>query len=314
MNGSILFSVTSNSAKQTNITIQIIRAKELSKFIGGGSVATVPSAANENNEEIEKPILVVPNKFRSSLRNIGVEILKSYDEFLQLPKPAEEVVHPLKMTEEDRKSQEESLIVNWKAYISACVHAGLHRRSLAVLQNLFNKKITRRDIELYTIVLHDYASRANWQRVKEVCDMIKRDGMAFTPQVYAAICECIGRLPHSVQTHNELREYLKKAESQGITMNDILNKSKFITDQRERVLNALYRIDCRFKPVYDVPTLTYTNPMLESLNQNVAPVGEKKNNVSHLSIPIHHTITFDNSINIFDSQLHSLPSNLRRTK
>lgn len=267
---------------------------------------------------------MLPAKFRGSLRNVAVDILESYNEFLQSHEPADEAEHPLngrkdepvksKMIEEHGKSQEESLIVNWKAYINACVHAGMHRRSLAVLQNLSRKKITRGDIDLYTTLLHDYASRANWQRVEEVCGMIKRDEMAFTPQVYAAICECIGRLPHSEQTDNDLREYLKKAESQGITMNDILNKSKFITDQRERVLNALYRIDCRFKPVYDVPTLTYTNPLLESLNQNVAPVGEKANNVSHLPIPIHHTFIFNNFIIIFDFHLHSLPSILRRTK
>lgn len=311
----LFFSVTQYSAKQTNVTIQVIRANKLSNFIGESSLATLPSEANENNVEMEQPILVVPSKFRNSLESVGVEILQSYEEFLQLPKPAEkedpsnEPVKP-KMTEEDRKSQKESLLVNWKAYVNACVDAGMHRRSLAVLQNLTNKKITRKDIDLYTIVLHDYASRANWQRVMEVCDMIKRGGLAFTPQVYAAMCECIGRLPHSDQTHNDLREHLMEANSQGITMNDILNKSKFVTDQRERVLNAFYRIDCRFKPIYDAPVLTYSNPMLGSLNQNIAPVNEELNNVSHHSI---HCADL-HFYYYFRFQLHSLPSNHRRTK
>lgn len=49
----------------------------------------------------------------------------------------------------------------------------------------------------------------------------------------------------------------------------------FISDQREIVLNAIRRIEPNFQPKYTPPFLTYTNPLLESLNENIRPIEEK---------------------------------------
>lgn len=55
----------------------------------------------------------------------------------------------------------------------------------------------------------------------------------------------------------------------GISLNDIMDKSKFIRDQREFVLCAIRRIQSNFIPKYTPPDLSYSNNLLETLNENI---------------------------------------------
>lgn len=52
---------------------------------------------------------------------------------------------------------------------------------------------------------------------------------------------------------------------QGISLNDLLDKSKFVKDQRETVLEAIRTIDPFFEPVYTPSVLDYECPLLEKL-------------------------------------------------
>lgn len=54
-------------------------------------------------------------------------------------------------------------------------------------------------------------------------------------------------------------------------MNDILDKSYFVSDQREIVLESIKVLDPHFQPNYTPPVLTYTNGLVDSLNANVEP-------------------------------------------
>lgn len=54
-----------------------------------------------------------------------------------------------------------------------------------------------------------------------------------------------------------------------------MDKSIFIRDQRQFVLRAIRRVEPSFSPVYTPPQLTYSNKMLESLNENVRSIEEK---------------------------------------
>lgn len=295
----------------------------MSNFVGGAPFVGHAIKTSDINEVVEEPILVVPKQFptKKVVDNDVIEgMLQSYQNFLRQPKTVKSELdapnraitdsHEMEAINK-RKSQEESLIVNVKAYINACVNANMKMRALSTLRHLSAKHIQNIDIGVYTIVMHSYAAEGNWPKVKEVCDMLRRDGATFTPQVYAAICECIGRYPNSdgdLQQH--LRECLNEAANQQITMNDILDKSKFVSDQREFVLNALYRIDCHFKPKYTAPVLIYTNPLLESLNENIAPIEQKVNNV----IIRCRSLSRSDSNDHFFLLIFSLPSNHRRTK
>ena len=48
-----------------------------------------------------------------------------------------------------------------------------------------------------------------------------------------------------------------------------MDKSKFIRDQREHVLRAIRRIQSSFTPEYTPPDLSYSNKLVEKLNENI---------------------------------------------
>lgn len=54
-----------------------------------------------------------------------------------------------------------------------------------------------------------------------------------------------------------------------------MDKSKFIRDQRAIVLRAIRRVSLSFKPEYTPPQLSYSNELLESLNENILSIEVK---------------------------------------
>lgn len=266
----------------------------------------------ENAGVIEEPLLVVPKKFPKNLQNDSdaiSQILQSYHEFLQSEKGKTD----LHESQNKKRAQEESIVANFKAYINACVNADMKNRAFAVLRNLSAKKIQSRDVDIYSNLLHAYAAIGSWSKLKETCSILTQDEVAFTPQVYAAICECIGRMPGTDEDLlKELKEYLSKAAAQGITMNDIVDKSRLVNDQREHILNALYRVNCRFEPKYYEPPLTYSNPLLKSLNENIKPIKTKINRVT-FSLYLLFSI-FQLYLNSSISPISSVPPKRRRAK
>lgn len=69
---------------------------------------------------------------------------------------------------------------------------------------------------------------------------------------------------------------------QKISPNDIMDKSMFVYDQREVVLDTIRKILPQFQPTYTAPKITYTNPLLLNLNDNVRPVEENLNRTVRL--------------------------------
>lgn len=53
-----------------------------------------------------------------------------------------------------------------------------------------------------------------------------------------------------------------------------MDKSKFVADQREVVLEAIRRIEPSFQPVYTAPQAHYINSLVNDLNKNVRPLDE----------------------------------------
>lgn len=54
----------------------------------------------------------------------------------------------------------------------------------------------------------------------------------------------------------------------------MMTVTPFVRDQREIVLEAIRRCDINYEPNYKPPMLFYTNKLVESLNKDVAAIGE----------------------------------------
>ncbi|XP_028178400.1 DNA-directed RNA polymerase, mitochondrial [Ostrinia furnacalis] len=125
-----------------------------------------------------------------------------------------------------------------------------------------NPKIT--DVKVYNTLLHGYASLGQIENAKELLSKMTEDKIEINHQTYAALFECIER--SGMRDKNTLLEhYHKQMQEKGMTLNDLLDKSKFLYDQREVVLAAVRRLDPGFVPQYTPPVLDYNCPLLEEI-------------------------------------------------
>ncbi|CAG9788852.1 unnamed protein product [Diatraea saccharalis] len=120
------------------------------------------------------------------------------------------------------------------------------------------------DVTIYNILLHGYASMGQLENVKELLSFMTEGKVEPNEQSFAAIFECVERSELSDKV-SILKFYRKLMQEKAITLNDILDRSKFLYDQREQVLKAVRRVEPGFEPQYTPPVLDYDCPLLEKL-------------------------------------------------
>ncbi|XP_022226016.2 DNA-directed RNA polymerase, mitochondrial [Drosophila obscura] len=184
--------------------------------------------------------------------------------------------------EQERLGKQRALQINLHTYLNVCVSANMLSRALSTIiayRSRIKKSTSPRLTEgllttdLYNILLHGYAGKGAFDRFEDIFKLLEEDGLTFNEQTYAAVFECLGRLEPDEQNQQLLSQYIAQAEQEGFTLNQIMDRSKFVADQRDIALDALRRIRSDFTPVYVPPQLGYDNELLNHLNEHVLPVG-----------------------------------------
>ncbi|KRF82011.1 uncharacterized protein Dvir_GJ17831, isoform B [Drosophila virilis] len=186
--------------------------------------------------------------------------------------------------EQERQAKHRALIINLTTYLNVCVSANMLSRALSTIfayrsrarkSNAHQQKQASSviSIDLYNILLHGYAGKGSFDRCQELFKLIHEDGLEFSEQTYAAVFECLGRVEPDAQNQQLIEQYITQAEQQGYTLDQIMDRAKFIADQRDIALDAIRRVRANFTPVYVPPQLGYDNELLNELNAKVLPVG-----------------------------------------
>ncbi|KAI8439642.1 hypothetical protein MSG28_013355 [Choristoneura fumiferana] len=123
-------------------------------------------------------------------------------------------------------------------------------------------KIT--DIKVYNTLLHGYAFMGFLDHTKDLLSSMATDGVEPNAQTFAATFECIERSNVNDKLQI-LRHYQQVMQEKGITLNDLLDKTQFLHDQRELVSRAVRRLDPEFTPHYTPPVLDYDCPLMTKL-------------------------------------------------
>lgn len=187
---------------------------------------------------------------------------------------------------QERLAKERAVRLNLNTYLNVCVSVGLLNHGLSTIltyrqksvkNNASNKLIT---IDLYNILLHGYAEKGNFERFQTIFRLIEEDGLSFNVQTFAAIFECLGRLESSDDNITKIQKAIKDAEEMGFTLDDIMDKSYFVADQRDIALDAIQRVLPEFQPNYTPPILNYNNELLNVLDRDVLPTSDLTNNTN----------------------------------
>lgn len=302
-----------NGAKETKTKVKSLKAGNLNKFINEkihipllDSTKEV-TTMNDVNEEFCPIIFVDKNQRNMELSNVDLkDIIESYhaqkaqaekeeaeiDEICEV-EAEEEVEELIEATPKNFKSKNfrtsadfvkqknKSMQMNLSSYIELCIASGIINRGFSALlayrhkyHRLNGTKHSLITIDMYNTLITGYAEKGSWTKVKEILKLIKEDNVRMTPQTYAGILECLGRLETTDEIKQVLQKYIEMAEKSGISKNDIMDKSKFSDDKREIVLSTIQIIDEGFEPKYTPPKFYYSNELVNRLNDGVKGIRE----------------------------------------
>ena len=209
-----------------------------------------------------------------------------------------------KSFEMEKLSKQKSLAVSLSAYLDCCVSTGMLNRGFVTLLNyrykykkLSGAATKINDISLYNMLIHGYAEKENLIKVKEILAILKEDLIDANHQTYAAVFECLGRLllnPASLHKNQlkdvedvikYLNQFYIEATASNVTLNDIMDKSIFLKDQRTVVLHAIHMIIPSFAAIYTPPELGYSNKLLNPLNKYIKEITYETHKNLQIKLP-----------------------------
>lgn len=119
--------------------------------------------------------------------------------------------------EQEHQAKQHSFNLNLLSYIEMCTTNGMVNRGLGAVHSYRYKsrkdsstlKIT--DINLFNTLLHGFAEKGNLLKTREIMNILREDNIKPTPQTYAAIFECLGRLVDTPEHLALLDKYFLEA-------------------------------------------------------------------------------------------------------
>lgn len=154
-------------------------------------------------------------------------------------------------------------------YLDTCVSCGFLNRGLATLQfySKKNKLSQPTDIRVFDTLLQGFAAKGKYEKFQEVWNIIKYLKIQPSCESYAARLECIMRSSSIEQADKLLVNTITEMSEEGISLNNLFEKCKFLGDQRELLLDGLVKLYPNFKPEVKLPDLCYSCSLLKKLNE-----------------------------------------------
>ncbi|CAH2250120.1 jg6847 [Pararge aegeria aegeria] len=174
------------------------------------------------------------------------------------------------MREMERRGKEESLQKLLTSHLQLLCSLDMTLEGRQVLQ-YYRKRNARApehpkvsSVKVYNTLLHGFASLGQLENVTELLSFMSEDRVEPNAQTFAAVFECVER-SNLVDKNSALHCYHTQMQEQGLTLNDLLDKTKFLHNQREMVLKAVRRLDPHYEPNYTPPELDYDCPLLDRI-------------------------------------------------
>ncbi|KAK8723017.1 hypothetical protein OTU49_012002 [Cherax quadricarinatus] len=177
-----------------------------------------------------------------------------------------------------RRGREESFNQSLAAYLCMCVNLGMLNRATHTLlyyrqcfkhsaAKFFSQKIT--SVHPYNIVLLGHAEKQNLKKMEELLKCLKEDNILPNEATYAALLNCLGRLPESPANTSDINTYLSAVKEAGIDINSLFNKVNFVRKGYENALRAVRRVLPSFEPQPETISFGYNCSLVDSLNNSL---------------------------------------------
>ncbi|KAI4498145.1 hypothetical protein M0802_006631 [Mischocyttarus mexicanus] len=119
----------------------------------------------------------------------------------------------------------------------------------------------------FNLLLDYYSSNGNVMKFLQTYDFMINNSIIPNPQTYAAVFELIGKMTNKKNKAEVFKKMQSNMANNGISFNDIFNKSKFILNQSENILKTIQLFEPDYKPEYIKPHMSYNCKLLEDIDK-----------------------------------------------
>ncbi|XP_014613955.1 PREDICTED: DNA-directed RNA polymerase, mitochondrial isoform X2 [Polistes canadensis] len=117
------------------------------------------------------------------------------------------------------------------------------------------------------LILDYYSSDGNVMKVLNVYDLMINNSITPDPQTYAAVFELIGKMTNNNHKADLFHKMQSNMVNNGISFDDIFNKSKFKLNQSENILKTIQLFKPDYQPEYIKPQMSYNCNLLKDIDK-----------------------------------------------
>ncbi|XP_023945104.2 DNA-directed RNA polymerase, mitochondrial [Bicyclus anynana] len=230
------------------------------------------SAHTEIGDVKEDPIIQneIANIKTLNVKKTQQAIKQKKKKLREKRRAAKEAYMKENMREMERRGKEDSLQKLLMSHLQLLCSLDMMTEGQQVLQ-YYRQRSARApehpkvsSVKVYNTLLHGFASMGQLENVKELLSFMAEDHVEPNAQTFAAILECVER-SNLIDKNSILHYYYRQMQEKGLTLNDLLDKTKFLRNQRDMVLKAVRRLDPHYEPNYTPPVLDYDCPLLDKI-------------------------------------------------
>ena len=156
-----------------------------------------------------------------------------------------------------------------KSYLAMCMQQNMTGRALLTLKSyLEDINLASNSSQVYEVMLKEAASKCNWKVMKEIIKIMNEANAPLTLQSFGACFTCLGARAQRGESNLETlaENLLDKMASCGMQVDDLFLNGQFHSNHRELALRGVHLVLPDFQPRVIPPLVTYSSPILDSLN------------------------------------------------
>lgn len=110
---------------------------------------------------------------------------------------------------------------DFRTFLNDCVWNKMEDFGFNVVLKRRSQNAVNVNLECFHILMEAYAKNGNFEKISQIYDMLREDGIAPVPQTYVFLLECLARLKSTDDTLNLVKEMIEDATKN--VSNRILN-------------------------------------------------------------------------------------------
>lgn len=133
-------------------------------------------------------------------------------------------------------------------------------------RNSKTKSIAVRNVNVYNSLLKGFAQKRDYNKIKEVLNLMKEAEVPLNIQSHIYVLECLGRIDAKDSQFKDIKMHVGGEIEDRSYFDHIINNGTYYEGQKDVVLKAMRYFCPSYQPKYIKPEMQYSNDLVNDLN------------------------------------------------